>query len=105
MEKNRLPDPVNIQFSISTQRRKDGRDWTQKELQSTILQWAITGQQQPHAIVRVVEWRNSGRSTKEGRKWKSSNDPGESLEKARTSLHLARLLQSARNITFKIRKD
>lgn len=80
------PDPLRTQISVQVRK---GYKVTQGDLRRAVLNQVNTGSTgDPNIRVTMVKWSNPARKTAAGRRTKSSNDPGESVDKAIETLRL-----------------
>lgn len=91
----RKPDPLRTQISVQVRK---GHKVTQGDLRRAVFNRVNTGSTgDPNIRVTVVNWSNPSRKTAFGRRTKSSNDPGESVDKAIETLRLKEWLRRLGN--------
>ena len=85
-KRSRKPDPLRTQISVQVRK---GYVVTQVALRRAVLNQVNTGSTgDPNIRVTMVAWSNPARKSPAGRRWKSSNDPGESVDRAVQTLRL-----------------
>lgn len=94
----RKPDPLNVQVRILVRK---GMPADAETLRQVTEQFSSTGAVPDGYRVAAVNWQNPERKNgKDG--WRTSDVPGESVERARETLNLAGWLRGAQSVVRKV---